>query len=187
MAGRSRSRFVLPLERAGFEFSFCIDNDRSAVSALRENQHAGVMLQDADVRCADALTFDFRALARADVALLAGGASCQPFSVGGLGKGPRDARDTFPAVFRAPESAAAEDGILENVREGFSDRLFRSYFERLSGQPRCPFGTGPIAKTRAAERNADADRCDKRRTTTCRSRRSMLRTSAYRKSGTGYS
>lgn len=132
----------LGLERAGFEFSFCIDNDRSAVSALRENQHAGVMLQDADVRCADALTFDFRALARADVALLAGGASCQPFSVGGLGKGPRDARDTFPAVFRALRALQPKMVVLENVR-GLQRPTFRSYFERLSGQLRCPFGTGP--------------------------------------------
>jgi DNA (cytosine-5)-methyltransferase 1 len=45
-----------------------------------------------------------------------GGPPCQPFSVGGLQRGIRDARDGFPAFISAVEQAKPDIWMFENVR-----------------------------------------------------------------------
>ena len=92
---------ALGIEQAGFRHVALVEWDKHACATLRENSARGAVaghgwpVFEGDVR---ALDFQEHA---GDVALLAGGAPCQPFSLGGKQRGDGDARNMFPEVFRA--------------------------------------------------------------------------------------
>jgi len=69
--------------------------------------------------------------------IIIGGPPCQPFSVGGLQAGPRDARDGFPVFLDAVERYKPKVAVFENVRgmlyrnRGYLD-LIIDELERMS-------------------------------------------------------
>jgi DNA (cytosine-5)-methyltransferase 1 len=71
------------------------------------------------------------------VRLLAAGAPCQPFSLGGKHKAHKDPRNLFPEVLRAVRETKPIAVLLENVR-GITRNSFRKYFEYVLRQLKFP-------------------------------------------------
>lgn len=69
--------------------------------------------------------------------LLAAGAPCQPFSLGGKHAGNGDKRNMFPQVFEAVRDLRPKAIMLENVR-GLRRQSFRPYFEYILLQIELP-------------------------------------------------
>ena len=124
---------ALGVEDAGFVHLAANDNDVDACNTLRRNREWKILEQDAT-------TVDWTPRA-GRVDLLAGGAPCQPFSFGGKHQGGLDARDGFPALFRAIAAQAPKAILLENVR-GLARPVFAEYLEyvlhRLARPSRLP-------------------------------------------------
>jgi DNA (cytosine-5)-methyltransferase 1 len=74
---------------------------------------------------------------RDKVHLLAGGAPCQPFSLGGKHRAHRDERNLFPEALRAVRETRPMAVLLENVR-GIVRNSFRVYFEYVLRQLQFP-------------------------------------------------
>jgi DNA (cytosine-5)-methyltransferase 1 len=94
------------------------------------------------------------------VDLLAAGAPCQPFSLGGIHRGDEDKRNLFPEVFRALREARPRAFLLENVR-GLTRPTFAPYFTYILDQLASPFrvpreGEGWRDHKARLERQADA-------------------------------
>lgn len=119
----------LGLQAAGFEHVALIEWNKDACSTLRRNGLLNVHEQD--VR-----TFDFRPL-RGRLDLLAAGAPCQPFSLGGKHAGHRDERNMFPEVVRAIRESEPRAILIENVR-GLIRPKFWPYFEYVLMQITLP-------------------------------------------------
>lgn len=90
----------------------------------------------------NALEIDWRQLVgwgtiKLPVRLLAGGAPCQPFSLGGKHKAQHDGRNLFPEVVRAIRYLRPQAVLLENVR-GLLRNGFQPYFEYIIRQLECP-------------------------------------------------
>lgn len=121
---------ALGTERAGFRHVALLEWDEWAVSTLRGNAESGVGPSaeiepvPTDVR---AFTYD---RVPSDMALLAAGAPCQPFSLGGVHRGAEDGRNLFPEVFRAQRELWPKAILLENVR-GLARPSFRPYLNYI--------------------------------------------------------
>jgi DNA (cytosine-5)-methyltransferase 1 len=121
---------ALGTARAGFEHIALLEQNQHAVETLRLNEsrgrapHTELPIQPTDVR-----EFDYLAIA-GPVDLLAGGAPCQPFSLGGKHQGRHDERNLFPEVFRAQRALWPRAVLLENVR-GLARPGFRPYLEYI--------------------------------------------------------
>ncbi|MGN6201078.1 MAG: DNA cytosine methyltransferase [Solirubrobacterales bacterium] len=88
-------------------------------------------LAEADIADLDLSLFEGR------VDLLAAGAPCQPFSLGGLHRGDEDERNLFPQVFKVVRDIRPRAILLENVR-GLTRTAFAPYFEYIIDQLRAP-------------------------------------------------
>jgi DNA (cytosine-5)-methyltransferase 1 len=110
----------LGLKAAGFQHIALIEWNKDACRTLRENGFSNVYEQD--VR-----RFNFSPL-YGKVDLLAAGAPCQPFSLGGKHGGHRDERNLFPEVIRAIRECRPKAVLIENVR-GLIRPKFSPYFE----------------------------------------------------------
>ena len=77
---------------------------------------------------------------RPDIALLAAGAPCQPFSLAGNHLGDEDDRNLFAEVFRAQRALLPRAVLLENVW-GLARPSFRPYLEYLLFQLALPFSS----------------------------------------------
>lgn len=127
---------------AGFRHLALLELDRHAVATLKENatRKAGVQseiaIEETDVR-----GFDYARLGGAAIDLLAAGAPCQPFSLGGKHAGQNDERNLFPEVFRAQRALMPRAVLLENVR-GLARASFRPYLEYILLQLALP-GVAP--------------------------------------------
>lgn len=71
------------------------------------------------------------------VRLLAAGAPCQPFSLGGKHLAERDGRNLFPEVFRAVRALNPRAVVIENVR-GLLRTAFQPYFDYILRQLESP-------------------------------------------------
>jgi DNA (cytosine-5)-methyltransferase 1 len=138
---------ALGLHDARFRHLLVNEIDRRACDTLRENLATDVSfpslngtppgrwpLAEADIAELDLSVFEGR------VELLAAGAPCQPFSLGGLHRGDGDGRNLFPQVFRALREVRPRAFLLENVR-GLTREAFRPYFEYIIDQLRAPYLT----------------------------------------------
>ena len=70
-----------------------------------------------------------------DVRLLAAGAPCQPFSIGGSRKGPEDQRNLFPVLLKALRAVRPRAVLIENVR-GLDRGPHKLYLEYVIRQLR---------------------------------------------------
>lgn len=132
---------ALGVHEAGFQHLLVNELDRRACDTLRENvaedfesQTDGDLwpLIAGDVTAIDWGSFEGR------VDLLAGGAPCQPFSLGGRHRGDQDKRNLFPEVFRALREVRPRAFLLENVR-GLLRESFRPYFDYILDQLHEPY------------------------------------------------
>ncbi|MDN2495879.1 DNA cytosine methyltransferase [Nocardia nova] len=85
----------------------------------------------------DVAKVDFEYL-RGQVDVLAGGPPCQPFSLGGVGRGDEDDRNGFPHMFRAIREMRPKAVICENVR-GLLRPSFKPYFDYIKRELSLPF------------------------------------------------
>lgn len=122
---------------AGFEHLAVVEWDKWACDTVRENQKrgypilAGWNLHEGDVRA-----FDWDSLPQ-DIALLAGGPPCQPFSIGGKHKAHADNRDMFPATVDVIRRLKPKAFIVENVK-GLTRSSFANYFSYIQLQLEFP-------------------------------------------------
>lgn len=129
---------ALGIHRAGFDHLAVIEYDHNSCDTLRLNtgrqDETGINwpVIEADIRA-----FDYSPYG-ADIALLAGGAPCQPWSLGGKHGGKDDHRNLFPEIFRAMRELRPRALLIENVR-GITREAFRPYFAYLLMQARYPF------------------------------------------------
>ena len=103
---------ALGVASAGFEHRLLLEFNKHACSTLRENRQTfgpACQIHEGDVR-----SFDFTPFAGVD--LLAAGAPCQPFSIGGKHRAHADERNLFPQVFRAQREIRPKVVLIENVR-----------------------------------------------------------------------
>jgi DNA (cytosine-5)-methyltransferase 1 len=116
---------ALGLERAGFEHALAVELDAAACATLRANR-PGWKVAEGDV--ADPALWrpsDYR-----DVALLAGGVPCPPFTVAGRQLGATDERDLFAWAVELCGIIQPRALLLENVR-GLSTRRFSAYRQHV--------------------------------------------------------
>jgi DNA (cytosine-5)-methyltransferase 1 len=148
---------ALGTAEAGFEHLAVVENRRWATRTLLANRaflpdglagaeaprNSGDTWSDRGTssRAWPLLSTDVRSIdwaAYADkVSLLAAGAPCQPFSLGGSHRGDADERNLFPEAVRAVRETRAPIAIIENVR-GLTRESFRPYLEYILDQLRMP-------------------------------------------------
>jgi DNA (cytosine-5)-methyltransferase 1 len=124
------------LKKAGFSPSNFYEADANCCETLKTNiagkkatLAGGVTMGKAE----DAEWTPFQGRVR----LLAAGAPCQPFSLGGKHQADQDARNLFPEVLRAVRTIRPMAILLENVR-GLGRESFQPYFAYVIRQLRFP-------------------------------------------------
>jgi DNA (cytosine-5)-methyltransferase 1 len=126
---------ALGTHAAGFHHRALFEWNPDACRTLRRNRAANTVrgirnwgeIVEGDVRAIP----DFSTLGSLD--LIAGGAPCQPFSIGGKHHGARDKRNMIPEFVRAVRQAKPRAFILENVR-GLARKAFASYLSYVTLQ-----------------------------------------------------
>ncbi len=98
----------LGLTWSGFAPVVAVEIDAYACDTYR-SLHPRTDLLHADIR-----QVSFRRL-RGEVAIVAGGPPCQPFSTGGLRRGAADPRDGFPAFLQVLDEVRPDGFLIENV------------------------------------------------------------------------
>ncbi len=124
------------LKAAGFSPTDLYENDRLACETLRRNTRGANATLEGTVFEEDVAKTDWRRVTE-PVRLLAAGAPCQPFSLGGKHLADRDGRNLFPEVVRAVRALRPQAVLLENVR-GLLRHAFQPYFEYVLRQLECP-------------------------------------------------
>ncbi|MBX4949600.1 DNA (cytosine-5-)-methyltransferase [Rhizobium binae] len=99
----------LGLERAGFRHVALFEFDKDAAATLRRNRPNWEVFTD-DIR-----TVDFRRYRDQDIALVAGGLPCQPYSQEGKKLGKSDPRDLLPEAVRIVREVRPRAFLFENV------------------------------------------------------------------------
>lgn len=125
---------ALGTQRAGFHHLAVVERDHDSCDTLRLNRKRGLV--DWSIEEGDIANFAYADSMRG-LDLLAGGAPCQPFSLGGKHAGEADRRNMFPEVFRAIRELHPRAFLLENVK-GLTRSTFRAYFDYLIEQLRLP-------------------------------------------------
>jgi DNA (cytosine-5)-methyltransferase 1 len=124
------------LEMAGFAPLHLYEKDKRACDTLRHNSGANNPTLRASVFEKDVKEIAWSDLGQ-EVRLVAAGAPCQPFSLGGKHRASEDGRNLFPEVVRAVRELTPAAVLLENVR-GLLRNDFKDYFEYILRQLECP-------------------------------------------------
>ncbi|MFZ0770176.1 MAG: DNA cytosine methyltransferase [Candidatus Sulfotelmatobacter sp.] len=126
---------ALGLNHAGFSPLLVYERDKHACETLRHNAALGGTLagtvQEEDVKRVEWHNF------RENVRLLAAGAPCQPFSLGGKHRAQQDERNLFPEVLRSVRALKPKVVLIENVR-GILRTDFQPFFEYILRQLEYP-------------------------------------------------
>jgi DNA (cytosine-5)-methyltransferase 1 len=127
---------AIGLKMAGFTPTQMYEMDKHSCETLRGNAEGDQptiigKVHEGDVQKVDWATVDDT------VRLLAAGAPCQPFSLGGKHRAQHDGRNLFPEVLRAMRSLRPQAVLLENVR-GLVRKAFLPYFDYILRQLECP-------------------------------------------------
>lgn len=122
---------ALGLMKAGYRHSALVEYNASACASLERNMrhlaHGDCKLFTGDIRDVDLTPF------QGTIDLLAAGAPCQPFSIGGRHRAHRDERNLFPEVFRAVRQVRPKAILVENVK-GLFRATFQDYVEYITLQ-----------------------------------------------------
>jgi DNA (cytosine-5)-methyltransferase 1 len=120
---------ALGMSRAGFAHAALVELNVNACESLRDNSKRLREMKGWPVHQLDVHDFDFQPYA-GGVALIAAGAPCQPFSLGGKHAGHADSRNLFPQVFRAVRETHSPAVVIENVK-GLLRASFKPYFDYI--------------------------------------------------------
>lgn len=115
---------ALGLEQSGFKHTALVEVDDDAVRTLSINRPNWPVLHE-DVRGLSAAVLQSSCMEQ-DVALLAAGVPCPPFSLAGQQLGAADERDLFPDVLRLAAGLQPRAILIENVK-GILQARFDSY------------------------------------------------------------
>lgn len=127
---------ALGLAQAGFNTFAFYEKDRVACETLLHNLRSQSPLLSGRVFEGDLL--DATWMPRCpQVRLLAVGTPCQPFSRGGVRKGPQDDRNLFPTLLNAVQVLRPRAVLVENVG-GLERGLHKSYLDYVVKQLRFP-------------------------------------------------
>lgn len=124
---------ALGLEKSGWKHDALIERDEHACSTIHLNESLGHPLTrgwrlfPGDVR-----EIEYSRIAR-NIALVAGGPPCQPFSLGGKHRAYHDQRDMFPEAVRAVRELQPKCFLFENVK-GLLRQGFATYFNYVTLQ-----------------------------------------------------
>lgn len=124
------------LQNAGFSPSRFYEIDTYACSTIKHNVDSAHPTLRGEIVPGNVENVDWSNI-HAPVRLLAGGAPCQPFSLGGRHLAQHDGRNLFPEVLRALRALKPQVVLLENVR-GLLRPSFQPYFEYILRQLECP-------------------------------------------------
>lgn len=118
---------ALGIADAGFKHVLVVEQNRAACATLRENKKRGVKhLKSWPLIEADARTVNFADVGE-HISLVSGGPPCQPFSIGGVHRGPGDPRNMWREAIRAVRELQPSAFLFENVRgllrPGFAEYL----------------------------------------------------------------
>lgn len=127
---------AIGLRGAGFSPANFYELDGRSCQTLRHNIEAKHSTLCGSVYEGKAEEVDWTPLS-GNVRLLAAGAPCQPFSLGGKHQADKDGRNLFPQVFRAVRELRPMAVFLENVR-GLARESFRPYFDYILRHLECP-------------------------------------------------
>ncbi len=121
---------AIGVSKAGFEHEAVIEWNKHACETMRHNKMRGISpISEWPIFECDVREYDFSRLSH-DIALLAAGPPCQPFSLGGKHLGYRDERDMFPVTVDALDELRPKAFIIENVK-GLLRQSFTTYFEYI--------------------------------------------------------
>lgn len=122
---------------AGFEGVAAVEWDRWACDTLEENRDRGFpLLKGLQVARGDVRQFDYAGV-REEIDLVSGGPPCQPFSLGGKGRGFNDDRDMFNAFAEAVAALKPRAFIIENVK-GLTRQAFANYLQYIEHRVSMP-------------------------------------------------
>lgn len=124
------------LKAAGFSPAHFYELDEHSCETLRCNSKPDRETISGPVHEGDVRDIDWSTVSE-QVRLLAAGAPCQPFSLGGKHLAQHDGRNLFPEVLRAIRGLRPEAVLLENVR-GLVRHAFLPYFDYILRQLECP-------------------------------------------------
>jgi DNA (cytosine-5)-methyltransferase 1 len=127
---------AIGLRRVGFAPATLYELDKYACRTLRRNITSDKPTLQGRVKEGDVHGVEWETV-RESVRLLAAGAPCQPFSLGGKHLAEQDGRNLFPDVFHAIRALQPKAVLLENVR-GLARPSFRPYFDYIRRQLRFP-------------------------------------------------
>jgi DNA (cytosine-5)-methyltransferase 1 len=124
---------------ANFHHRGLFEWDGDACETLRRNARADALpgIRDWRIHQTDVRLVPFDTFGNRDVDLVAGGAPCQPFSLGGKHRAQNDTRNMFPEFVRAVRELQPRAFILENVK-GLLRSSFSNYFEYIKLQLKYP-------------------------------------------------
>ncbi len=127
---------ALGLAQAGFVPSEFYDKDPDACTTLRHNIHNAPFVVSGHIIEGDLTELDWIPTT-SPIRLLAAGAPCQPFSMGGSRRGHEDERNLFPIVLEAVRALHPRAVLIENVR-GLGGASHHAYLEYILNQLRYP-------------------------------------------------
>ena len=127
---------TLGLQKAGFRFSHVFEIDSHTCETLENNHSSKGGVLHGEVHEEDVSELNWGEY-KGSIRLLAGGAPCQPFSLGGRHLADKDDRNMFPEVLRAVRSLRPQAVMLENV-QGLARLSFRPYLEYILRQLEWP-------------------------------------------------
>lgn len=127
---------ALGLHATGFTSALLVEADALSCETLRRNATKDGGLRGATVECVDVREIEWDTIG-CDVTLLAAGAPCQPFSLGGKHRAHGDERNLLPEVLRAIRSLRPGIVLIENVR-GLTRRSLAPFFEYVLRQLESP-------------------------------------------------
>lgn len=117
---------ALGLGMAGFAPAYFFEQDQYSCATLDANTKYSCTLSG-PVHREDIRNFDWGSVTQ-PIRLLAAGAPCQPFSLGGKHLAQNDGRNLFPEIARAIREIHPEAVLIENVK-GLVRHAFAPYFE----------------------------------------------------------
>ena len=139
---------AIGLAQAGFAPTEFYDKDRDACATLRHNLDTNPLTQSRRVVEGDLSQVEWIPNG-GPIRLLAAGAPCQPFSMGGSRRGHEDERNLFPMILEAVRILRPRVVLIENVR-GLGGGRHNPYLEYILSQLRYP-GIAPLKNERWKE------------------------------------
>jgi len=117
---------------AGFHHLGLFEWDEDACETILRNASAEALkgIRDWRIHQMDVRLMSYSMFGQGQLDLVAGGAPCQPFSLGGKHRGQDDTRNMLPEFVRAVRELQPRAFILENVK-GLLRQSFRNYFEYI--------------------------------------------------------